>query len=237
MSKQVLVLLSGGLDSAVLATYLTKVYQKGDIVAVTFDYGQKNAAEIDYAIRQCRFLGISDHRLIEITPIFDGYESKSALLTPKVPIPHGLPQFRDGIPETYVPGRNLVFLSSAITMALALEIPHIYVAFISANDSTNSNFRGYPDAGIEFLGLMQEVVFSLGSVILQAPFADFTKTQVVRLGLDLGAPFHLSLSCFDPHHVVRTDEALACGNCDACTARLAAFDSVGAPDPAPYYVP
>lgn len=235
VEKDALVLVSGGLDSLVLLSYLTKVYPRNRIMALTYDYGQKNVAEIRAAEDQTHFFGISDHIVADASSLFDPFRSNSALLTPRVEIPKGLTPFLDGLPATYVPGRNLVFLAGAVSFALSENIPNIYVAFIAAH-SPNPEFRGYPDAGIEFLQSLQETVFLLGGVLLHAPFADFDKTQVTRLGLELGAPFDMSLSCFDP--VIDDDhpEAFprACGQCDACAARLAAFEAIGTPDHAPY---
>ncbi|MCX7432648.1 MAG: 7-cyano-7-deazaguanine synthase QueC [Planctomycetia bacterium] len=218
------VLLSGGLDSATAAAWATsKGYR---LSALSIDYGQRHRCELDAAKNVAASLGISDHVVLPIDlAAFGG----SALVDPSMPVPKdrsdadiGL-----GIPVTYVPARNTVFLSLALAMAETRGAGAIVLG-VNAID-----YSGYPDCRPEFLAAFGEVA-RLGTkagvegrpIELVAPLVTLSKAEIIRLGLSLGLDYGLTTSCYDPDI-----DGRPCGRCDSCLLRAAGFAAVGATDP------
>jgi 7-cyano-7-deazaguanine synthase len=223
------VLLSGGLDSA---TTLAEAASAGfDLNALTVRYGQRHSVEIEAARRVARACGVSRHVEIDIDlRRFGGSALTSELEVPKTRTDEPAP-VAGGIPVTYVPARNTVFLSLALAWAETLESFDI---FIGANCI---DYSGYPDCRPEYLRAF-EVLANLatragvegkGRVRVHAPLLTLTKEQIILRGRELGVDYGLTHSCYDP-----SAEGAACGCCDACRIRRSAFDRLGLEDPIRY---
>ena len=222
--KSAVVLLSGGLDSATAAAWaIAEGYR---LSALSIDYGQRHRCEIDAARAVARALGITDHVVLAVDlAVFGG----SALVDPTAAVPkgHSDAEIGHGIPITYVPARNTVFLSLALAMAEARGAGSIVLG-VNAID-----YSGYPDCRPEFLAAFAEVA-RLGtkagvegySIGLVAPLVMLSKAEIIRLGLALGLDYGLTTSCYDPGSHGRP-----CDQCDSCLLRAAGFASVGATDP------
>ena len=218
------VLLSGGLDSATAAAWATsKGYR---LSALSIDYGQRHRCELDAAKNVAASLGISDHVVLPIDlAAFGG----SALVDPSMPVPKNRSDadIGLGIPVTYVPARNTVFLSLALAMAETRGAGAIVLG-VNAID-----YSGYPDCRPEFLAAFAEVA-RLGTkagvegrpIELVAPLVTLSKAEIIRLGLSLGLDYGLTTSCYDPDI-----DGRPCGRCDSCLLRAAGFAAVGATDP------
>jgi 7-cyano-7-deazaguanine synthase len=218
MPKRSVVLLSGGLDSA---TALAIARERGDEChTLSFDYGQRHRAELDAAQRVSAALGASAHRQLRI-PI--GELGGSALTDRAIAVPEAL---TTGIPVTYVPARNTVFLSLALAWSELLDAQTIVIG-VNAID-----YSGYPDCRPEFIEAFQRLarlatkqgVEGRGAVI-DAPLAQMSKADIVRRGLALGVDFSLTVSCYQADSAGR-----ACGRCDACRLRKQGFAEAGAAD-------
>ena len=223
-SPSAVVLLSGGLDSATAAAWATsKGYR---LSALSIDYGQRHRCELDAAKNVAASLGISDHVVLPIDlAAFGG----SALVDPSMPVPKNRSDadIGLGIPVTYVPARNTVFLSLALAMAETRGAGAILLG-VNAID-----YSGYPDCRPEFLAAFAEVA-RLGTkagvegrpIQLVAPLVTLSKAEIIRLGLSLGLDYGLTTSCYDPDI-----DGRPCGRCDSCLLRAAGFAAVGATDP------
>ena len=223
-SPSAVVLLSGGLDSATAAAWATsKGYR---LSALSIDYGQRHRCELDAAKNVAASLGISDHVVLPIDlAAFGG----SALVDPSMPVPKDRSDadIGHGIPVTYVPARNTVFLSLALAMAESRGAGAIVLG-VNAID-----YSGYPDCRPEFLAAFAEVA-RLGTkagvegrpIQLVAPLVTLSKAEIIRLGLSLGLDYGLTTSCYDPDI-----DGRPCGRCDSCLLRAAGFAAVGATDP------
>jgi 7-cyano-7-deazaguanine synthase len=216
------VLLSGGLDSA---TVLAIARSEGfDCYALSCLYGQRHAAELTAARRVARALGAAAHREIEI-PI--GQFGGSALTDDALEVPE---QGGEGIPITYVPARNTVFLSLALAWAEVLEADAIYIG-VNAVD-----YSGYPDCRPEFIEAFRQVIALAtkrtvegGEIRLEAPLIELSKAEIIRRGIALDVDYALTVSCYRAN-----DRGLACGHCDACRIRREGFEAAGIPDPTRY---
>jgi 7-cyano-7-deazaguanine synthase len=220
------VLLSGGLDSA---TVLAIAKAEGFVpYALSVHYGQRHKVELEAARRVARALGAAAHREVSI----DLAQFGGSALTSDIAVPvHRSPaDMSTGIPVTYVPARNTVFLSLALAWAEVLVASDIFLG-VNAID-----YSGYPDCRPEFLDAFQRMARlgtragALGAAItIHAPLIAQTKAEIIRRGLGLGVDYGLTISCYQP------DEAgTACGVCDACALRLKGFAEAGATDPATY---
>ena len=223
-TKSAVVLLSGGLDSATAAAWA-----KADgyrLSALSIDYGQRHRCELDAARAVARALGIEDHVVLRIDlAAFGG----SALVDPAASIPKGrsADEIGHGIPVTYVPARNTVFLSLALAMAESRSAEGIVLG-VNAID-----YSGYPDCRPEFLAAFQSVA-RLGTKAgvegraseLLAPLATLSKGAIIRLGLSLGVDYGLTTSCYDPD-----DRGRPCHRCDSCLLRADGFAAAGTTDP------
>ena len=221
------VLLSGGLDST---TVLALAQREGFALhALTFRYGQRHAIEVAKAQAIASHVGVERHVVADVDlRVFGG-----SALTADIDVPKDRPagELGTGIPVTYVPARNTIFLSYALAWAEVLDARDIFIG-VNALD-----YSGYPDCRPEYLRAFETManfatkagVEGTGPVRIRAPLADLSKRQIIALGLSLGVDYALTTSCYDP----RPDGA-ACGRCDACQLRRRGFAEAGVRDPAPY---
>jgi 7-cyano-7-deazaguanine synthase len=216
------ILLSGGLDSCVVATIARKECK--DLHALSFLYGQSHKKEIASAKKIARYLKIEEHRLVSID---ENLFSKSSLVGRPEAIPQReLEEIKEGIPSTYVPARNIVFLSYALAYAENNDLDAI---FIGANAI---DYSGYPDCRPEFIEAFQ-VLADVGTkrgvegrkVEIKAPLLYLSKAKIIKKGVKIGAPLHLTWSCYRDR---------ACGRCDSCLLRLKGFQESGYRDPIKY---
>lgn len=220
------VLLSGGLDSAVA---LASAREAGrECHALSFDYGQRHGVELEAAARVAANLGVVRHVVADVDlRVFGG-----SALTSSMEVPKDRPDSTDecDIPVTYVPARNLIFLSYAAAMAEVLDADAIYIG-VNAVD-----YSGYPDCRPEFIRSFEKTA-RLGTkagsegrdVHVKTPLIDLTKAEIIRRGTDMGVDFSLTHSCYDPD-----EEGRACGHCDSCRIRRAGFTDAGVADPTIY---
>ena len=219
-----IVLLSGGLDSATAAAWARD--QGYRLSALSFDYGQRHRVELAAAHEVAAALGIADHVVLKLDlAAFGG----SALVDPGLPVPKDRSDtaIAHGIPVTYVPARNTVFLSLALAMAEARGAEAIVLG-VNAID-----YSGYPDCRPEFLAAFAEVA-RLGTkagvegrpIEIVAPLVLLSKAEIIALGISLGLDYRLTTSCYDPDA-----DGRPCGRCDSCLIRAAGFHAVGASDP------
>jgi 7-cyano-7-deazaguanine synthase len=193
--------------------------------ALSFSYGQRHSAELRAAAKIAEVLGAVQHRVMNIDL---GAHGGSALTDPSIAVPEDGPG--QGIPVTYVPARNLVFLSLALAWAEALEARKIFIG-VNAID-----YSGYPDCRPEFIRAFETTanlatktgVEGLPTQVL-TPLIELTKAQIIRRGLALGVDYSQTISCYQPDEAGR-----ACGRCDACRIRRDGFAAAGSEDPTRY---
>lgn len=216
------VLVSGGLDSA---TTLAIARARGHRChALSFDYGQRHAAELAAAGRVCRSLGVAGHRIL---PLPIGGFGHSALTDRSIAVPEGASA---GIPLTYVPARNTVFLACALGLAEVLDAQHVYIG-VNAVD-----YSGYPDCRPEFIhaferlaNLATRAAIEGRRMRIHAPLVELAKDEIIRRGLALGVDYALTVSCYQAD-----EQGRACGRCDSCRLRREGFRKAGVPDPTIY---
>jgi 7-cyano-7-deazaguanine synthase len=220
-------LLSGGLDST---TTLALAQRDGYAVhALTFRYGQRHAHEIEAARRIAREAGVARHVVVDIDlRVFGG-----SALTGDAPVPkdRDTAELGEGIPITYVPARNTIFLSYALAFAEVLGATDIFIG-VNALD-----YSGYPDCRPEFVEAFERManlatragVEGATPLRIRTPLLHLGKRDIVALGRELGVDFALTTSCYDPD-----EQGAACGRCDACQLRLRGFAEAGLADPAAY---
>ena len=222
--RSAVVLLSGGLDSATAAAWATR--EGFSLSALSIDYGQRHRVELDAARAVARALGITDHVVLPIDlAAFGG----SALVDPAIPVPKGRDEtaIASGIPTTYVPARNTVFLALALGMAETRGAEAIVLG-VNAID-----YSGYPDCRPEFVAAFERLAALATKAGVEgrptrilAPLQSLSKADIIRLGLALGLDYGLTTSCYDP-----AADGRPCGSCDSCLLRAAGFAAVGAADP------
>jgi len=216
------VLLSGGLDSA---TALAIARTRGDEChTLSFDYGQRHRAELVAARRVSASLRAAAHREMKVAL---GDFGGSALTDKSIAVPE---QPTAGIPITYVPARNTVFLSLALALAEVIDAQKIVIG-VNFVDSS-----GYPDCRPEFIAAFQQLArlatkrgVEGGTVTIDAPLIALSKAAIIRYGNDLGVDYTLTVSCYQAD-----DEGRACGRCDSCRLRREGFAAAGVPDPTRY---
>lgn len=227
MNKKAVILLSGGLDSA---TTLAIAKSEGfELYTMTFNYGQRHLCEVGAAEKISRALGAKKHKVIRL-----GLETigGSSLTDKELAIPRNRsPQeMKEAIPLTYVPARNIIFLSCALSWAEALGTGEI---FIGANAV---DYSGYPDCRPEFIESFEKTA-NLGTkmgvegekIRIHSPLINFPRGDIIKKGLSLGVDYSLTWSCYDP----RADGS-ACGCCDSCSLRRKGFREAGISDPITY---
>lgn len=225
MGRRVVVVLSGGLDSTTCMAIAKAAGE--DIFPLTFAYGQKHQAELAAARQVAAFYGVAErHKVIDLTGLLFG----SSLTDAEKEIPTGRSETEigTGIPSTYVPARNIVFLALALAQAEPLGAEAIYLG-VNALD-----FSGYPDCRPEFIRAFQEVIdkgTAAGvegrGIRVETPLINLSKAEIIKRGVELGAPYHLTYTCYQ-------GTLPACGLCDACLLRLKGFREAGLSDPIPY---
>jgi 7-cyano-7-deazaguanine synthase len=224
--KHAVVLLSGGVDSA--TTLAIAMAQGYETYALSFDYGQRHLLELEAARRVARSLGVKEHRVVKI----DNRLFAGSALTDDVDVPKKRTeeQISAGIPATYVPARNTIFLAHALAWAEVIHAAHI---FIGANAI---DFSGYPDCRPEFIALF-EMLANTGTKAavegmrfqIHAPLIKLSKAQIIHKALELNLDLSLTHSCYDP-----AMDGRACGECDSCQLRLKGFREAGIDDSIQY---
>ena len=220
--KKAVVLVSGGLDSS---TVLALAKEQGYAChALSFDYGQRHRCELAAARQVAAALGVAAHKTIRLDL---GSIGGSALTDPAIAVPRTA---SEGIPVTYVPARNTVFLSLALAWAEVLEAGHIFIG-VNAVD-----YSGYPDCRPEYIeacermaNLATRAAVEGRRLHIETPLIDLSKAEIIREGTRLGVDYSMTVSCYDPDEAGR-----ACGACDACRLRAAGFAAAGLPDPTRY---
>ncbi|MEM3396487.1 MAG: 7-cyano-7-deazaguanine synthase QueC [Thermoplasmata archaeon] len=217
------VLVSGGLDSAtVLGIAKSKGYE---IHAISFVYGQRHKRELACAKKLCKFFEVKEHKIIKLNLDTIG---GSALTDKSIDVPLATHKIGKDIPPTYVPARNLIFLSIAGAYAEVIDADAI---FIGANQV---DFSGYPDCREEFLNAFEETLakgtkvgVSGKRIKVLAPLLHMTKGEIIKKGIQLGVPYEFTWTCYK-------GGKLACGKCEACILRLKGFRDAGYEDPLKY---
>jgi 7-cyano-7-deazaguanine synthase len=225
MSKKAVIILSGGLDST---TCMAKAKADGyELYPISFHYGQKAAIELESAKKVAEFYGVQDrHFIADLKGLIRG----SALTDADKEIPTNRTGEEKDIPVTYVPARNIIFLSIALSYSEAIGAEAMYIG-VNALD-----YSGYPDCRADFIAAFQDVI-NKGTaagvqghpIEIKTPLQFLSKAEIVKLGTELGAPLHLSHSCY-----FGTDPS--CGVCESCTLRIRGFKEAGVKDPIPYAV-
>jgi 7-cyano-7-deazaguanine synthase len=229
MTSSAIILLSGGLDSATTAAIARR--QGFDLFALSVDYGQRHRFELDAAQRVAKSLGMKHHAVVKV----DLAQFGGSALTASIAVPKDRPaaDMAHGIPITYVPARNTVFLSLALAYAEVVGAADIFIG-VNAID-----YSGYPDCRAEFINAFQ----SLANLATKAgvegqlkfeihtPLIDLTKAEIIRHGMELGVDYSLTHSCYDPNA-----QGIACAHCDACQLRLKGFHDANLKDPAKYQI-
>ncbi len=220
--KKAVVLVSGGLDSA---TTLAMARAAGfECYALSFDYGQRHRCELLASDAVAEHIGAAEHRTVTLDlRQFGG----SALTDDTIDVPDS---GGEGIPVTYVPARNTVFLSLTLAWAEVLGANDIFIG-VNAVD-----YSGYPDCRPEFIAAFEKMA-NLATkagvegehLSVHAPLIDLSKAEIIRQGTELGVDYGMTVSCYNPN-----DEGLACGRCDSCRLRAEGFAAAGLPDPTRY---
>lgn len=222
-----IILLSGGVDST---TVLALARRDGYALnALTFRYGQRHDIEIARALQIAAQFGVERHVVADVDlRVFGGSALTADIAVPK---DRSASELGGGIPVTYVPARNTIFLSYALAWAEVAGASEILIG-VNALD-----YSGYPDCRPEYLRAFEVManlatktgVEGTGRISVRAPLLDLSKCQIIELGLSLGVDYAMTTSCYDPR-----PDAAACGHCDACQLRLRGFAQAGVTDPAPY---
>ena len=225
MNERAVVLVSGGLDSA---TVLAIAKHEGYAChAMSFDYGQRHGVELVAARQVADALGALEHRVVTVDlAAFGG----SALTDPALVVPE---EPTTGIPITYVPARNTVFLALALAWAETLSARHLFIG-VNAVD-----YSGYPDCRPAFIAAFERLA-NLATRIgvegerieIHTPLIDLTKAEIIRRGMELGVDYAATVSCYQP-----SPSGEACGLCDSCRIRRTGFDAAGQVDPTRYRHP
>jgi 7-cyano-7-deazaguanine synthase len=225
--KLAVILLSGGIDSATAAAIARQ--DDFDLYALTFRYGQRHEREVEAATKVAAFLNVQEH----LTIAFDMRAIGASALTDSIKVPkdRSASEIAEGIPPTYVPARNTIFLSFGLALAEKIRAPDI---FFGANQL---DYSGYPDCREEYVRAFQNManlatkatVEGKMQLRIQTPLIHMTKAEIIKRGSKLGLDYSLTWSCYDP-----TGDGTACGCCDSCQLRLKGFREAGLTDPIAY---
>ena len=227
MKKKAVILASGGIDSTTaMATAKSEGYE---IYALSFRYGQRHRLEIEAAQKIARAFGVKNHLIIDIDLGKIGGSALTADL--EVPKSRSADEIRTGIPVTYVPARNTIFLSYALGWAEVLGAEDIFIG-VNAVD-----YSGYPDCRPEYIAAFEkmanlaikEAVEGNIKIRIRTPLIHLTKAEIIRKGITLGVDYSFTHSCYDPR-----PDGRACGACDSCLLRKKGFKETGVQDPTPY---
>ena len=227
MSKKAVLLLSGGADSATVGAVAKS--SGFDLYAMTIDYGQRHRVELEMADKTAKALNVKKHLVLKL----DLRSIGASALTSDIKLPTGrtMEEMSSGIPVTYVPARNTIFLSLALGWGESIGTGDIFIG-VNALD-----YSGYPDCRPEYIEAFEKMarlatkmgVENERILKIHTPLIHMTKGQIFRLGSELGVDFSLTHSCYDP-----TQDGKACGNCDSCLLRLNGFKEAGFEDPLQY---
>jgi 7-cyano-7-deazaguanine synthase len=222
-SIQTVVTLSGGMDSAVCAILAVREHSAAHVAALHLSYGQRTQAREQRAFTEiCDRLGIARRLMVRNEAL--SQIGGSALTDSSIAVPVAGADIGAHVPVTYVPFRNAHFLAVAVSWAEVLGAANIYVGAVAQDSS------GYPDCRPEYYDAFNRLIkvgTKEGNIQIQTPLIDLSKTEIVKLGLELKAPFELTWSCY-------SREDRACGVCESCALRLRAFKAAGTSDPIPY---
>ncbi|MBU1219927.1 7-cyano-7-deazaguanine synthase QueC [Myxococcota bacterium] len=225
MKNRAIVLLSGGLDST---TCLGHAIKSGfDPVCLSFSYGQLHTGEIQAAKEIAAFFNVKDHIIIELPKAVFG----SSALTGNGVIPMDREDIDEkGVPSTYVPARNTIFLSYALAYCESLDIRDIFIGVSSVD------YSGYPDCRPQFIEAFEnlannatKIALEGGKINIHAPLLHLTKGKTIKLGISCGVDYSLTHTCYSPD-----ENMLACGRCDSCVLRRKGFEEAGVADPTKY---
>lgn len=222
MVKRAVVLFSGGLDST---TVLAKAVSEGyECYTLSFDYGQRHSAELKAAHKVSQSLGSKEHKVVRLNLNDIG---GSALTDISIDVPT---ESSEGIPVTYVPARNTIFLSIALGWAEVLKADAIFIG-VNAVD-----YSGYPDCRPDFIAAfeaMANLATKIGvegkSIKIQCPLINLSKAEIIQMGIALGVDYSISVSCYQAD-----ENGKACGRCDSCRLRKEGFQKAGISDPTLY---
>jgi len=218
-----LILLSGGLDSATAAA--VAIRESSSCHAITFRYGQRHLVELEFARRLVSFFGIKEHIIVDIPVDIFGRTALNPLSGIDIPRKRE-PDLDRSIPDTYVPARNTLFLAYALAFAESRGIRAIYIGVNSID------YSGYPDCRPEYIAAFERMA-NLGTragvegraFSIRAPLISMRKSEIIKLGTELGVDYSLTHSCYDPG-----EDASSCGECDSCRLRLRGFAQAGVRD-------
>jgi 7-cyano-7-deazaguanine synthase len=225
--KKAIVLSSGGIDST---TAMAMARAEGyEVYSLTFNYGQRHAAELAAAQRIAEALAVKEHLIIDL----DLRKIGGSALTDAIAVPKGRSEkeIKQGIPVTYVPARNTIFLSYALAWAEKIEAPDIFIGV------TAIDYSGYPDCRPEYIRAFEQMAnLALKAAVegklrikIHAPLIKLTKAEIIQKGRELGIDYGLTHSCYDP-----SPQGKACGQCDSCLLRKKGFQEAGVQDPTRY---
>jgi 7-cyano-7-deazaguanine synthase len=220
-----IVLLSGGLDSTTCLA-IARAEGFGPIYTMTFNYGQRHRHELLAAEKIARAFGVQEHRVIRIDLRQFGHSALTADIA--VPKDRDESAMGTGVPITYVPARNTIFLSHALAWAEVLGVHDVFIG-VNAID-----YSGYPDCRPEYIAAFAKMATlgtTLGRFDIHAPLVNLSKRQIIARGLELGVDYAQTHSCYDP-----SPDGLACGHCDSCLLRKKGFAEAGVADPTRYTV-
>ena len=226
MDIKAIVLLSGGLDSATTAAI---VKDEGcHMIALSFNYNQRHRIELEAAKKVAKHLNLDKHLILNIDLSQIGGSALTAAID--VPKQRSAEQIKKGIPVTYVPARNTIFLSYALAVAEVEKASSIYIG------ANSLDYSGYPDCRPKFIeafeklaNLATKTAIEGSKIQIKAPLINLTKAEIIKRGSELGLDYSLTFSCYDPDQ-----EGLACGQCDSCILRKKGFAEAGLSDPTQY---
>jgi 7-cyano-7-deazaguanine synthase len=227
LGKDAVILLSGGLDSATAGAIAKR--QGFRLHALSFHYGQRHQQEIHAAEKVAAFLQAETHRVID----FDLRAIGGSALTDQIEVPKGrsVAEMAHGIPVTYVPARNTIFLSFGLALAERIEAGDIFFG------ATQLDYSGYPDCRADYIRAFEKManlaikaaVEGKSRIKIHVPLIEMAKAEIIRKGIELGVNYALTWSCYHP-----ASDGRACGLCDSCQLRLKGFKEAGLDDPVPY---
>jgi 7-cyano-7-deazaguanine synthase len=221
--KNAVVLLSGGIDSATCAAVASDI--GFNVYALSFDYGQRHLCELECADKTARYIGVKDHKFVKTDLASIG----GSALTDNIKVPD-FKNKSNHIPVTYVPSRNIIFLSIAVSYAEVIDADDIFIGV------TAVDYSGYPDCRPDFIDSFNDAVnkgtkkgVSGNGFKIHTPLIDLSKAEIIKTGAGLGFDYSLTSSCYNPDVKGR-----ACGKCDSCHHRKKGFADAGLKDPTVY---
>ncbi len=225
--NKAIVLSSGGVDSTT-AMAIAKS-EEFELYSLSFSYGQRHSLEMEAAKKVASFYRVREHLVLDIDLRIIGRSALTADI--EVPKDRSEGEMKHGIPITYVPARNTIFLSYALAWAEVMEISDIFIG-VNAVD-----YSGYPDCRPKYIAAFQKManlatktgVEGRTRIRIRTPLIEMSKVEIIRRGLELGVDYGITHSCYDP-----SPEGKACGRCDSCLLRKKGFKEAGIPDPANY---